>query len=276
VVPFRPCLLHNNSATDLVQIRHKPKWITHLQKTTFDPITGEIKAETEYLTDDLTAGNNRKIKAVNTFVGKFENAYRRREVSMLMVTLTIANKTGISISQAMETLKKRITRNGHFFYGYFWVLEVSDRRHIHYHAIVVTSRINCKGKALPSFLKLTNYWGARAKTEFIQKGVKYYLGRYFTKNKSRITGKRLFGQSITGDAPIQRLPVKGVKVKIKGKLKNRHYPGQVSPMTPMITDAVLMSKDGDRWEVILMRKTPKQHRKKQDERLKKLFHFSPN
>jgi hypothetical protein len=97
----------------------------------------------------------------------------------------------------MNILKKRLKRNGVKFFGYLWVMEISENNHIHYHFILTTSRINCKGKTLPDFLKLNDYWGARTQVEFIKKGLKYYLGKYFYKNKVRITDKRLYGKSIS-------------------------------------------------------------------------------
>ena len=59
--------------------------------------------------------------------------------------------------------------------------------------MVAIDRINCKGKTLPGFLKLDDAWGARCEVTFIKKSVRYYLATYFTKNKSRIVGKRQYG-----------------------------------------------------------------------------------
>ena len=205
-VPFRSCLLHNNddknAAPKLWQVRTKPKYFTHLTKTPYSTITGEIGDESDYTTNDLKAGNNRKIKAVNRFTDMFKDSYRRRKVSVLFYTFTIANEVSIDIRRTMDVLKKRMARNGHNFLGYLWVLEISDTLHIHYHAIVVTSRMNFRGMALPDFLKMDSVWGARTEVEFVKKGLKYYLAKYFYKNQVRITGKRLFSQSITPAAKI--------------------------------------------------------------------------
>lgn len=194
---LRSCLLHNKSDTIQWEIRRNPKWITTLEKQVYSAITGEILDESDYITDDLTAGNSRKIRAVNAFTDTFKAAYRSRSVSMLFYTLTLANQANHSVSELVNILKKRITRNGYQFYGYLWVLEISDNNHIHYHLIVTTSRMRFKGESLPDFLKVDDYWGARTQVEFVSKGLKYYLAKYFYKNKSRITGKRLFGKTIT-------------------------------------------------------------------------------
>lgn len=200
---FRSCLLHNKDATknekSVCEIRHKPKFFTYLKKTPYDTITGEILDDLEYITDDLTSGNNRKIKALNRFVDTFKELYSRRKVSILFQTLTIADKVDITIKRFICSYKKRLSRNGHQVYGHFWVMEISDKGHIHYHLMIVTSRINCRGKSIPKYLKANDIWGARTQIEFVKRGLKYYLGKYFVKNKSRITGKRLYGQSISND-----------------------------------------------------------------------------
>jgi hypothetical protein len=198
---FRSCLLHNKDTKNLqknvLDVRRKPKYFTFLKKTTYDVNSGEITDVSDYMTDDLTSGNNRKIKALNRFVDIFKSGYRRRQLTILFKTLTIADKVDTTIKRFIFKYKRRLERNGHVIHGYFWVLEISDKGHIHYHILIVTDRINCKGKSIPKYLKANNLWGARTKVEFVRKGVKYYLAKYFVKNKSRITSKRLYGQAIS-------------------------------------------------------------------------------
>lgn len=194
---LRSCLLHNKSDKTEWEIRHLPKYYTTLKKTTYDLNTGEITAQDDYLTDDLTAGNSRKIKAVNSWTDTFNPLYRNRNISLLFYTLTTANQSKLTIQEMTNVLKKRIQRNGLTFYGYLWVLEISDTGHIHYHLLLATSRINIKGMAMPKFLKVNDVWGARTQIRFVEKNVRYYLSKYFYKNKSRVTGKRLFSKTIS-------------------------------------------------------------------------------
>lgn len=197
VVPLRSCLLHNNDDRNSAWIlKTKPKWFTNLLQTDFERNTGEILGQSVYRTDDLTSGNNRKIKAVNRFVEHFKEPYRKRKVSMFFMTFTLANQANVSIRQCMDAFQKRIKRAGNKLHGYIWVLEVSDNLHVHYHALVATDRINCKGGSLPDYFKMQDVWGARTQVEFIRKNVRYYLANYFTKNKNRIVGKRQYGMKL--------------------------------------------------------------------------------
>lgn len=193
-VPLRPCLLHHKGAANSCWIvKTKPKWNTDLLQTDFDRNTGEILAQSVYRTDCLTQGNNRKIKAVNRFCDHFTDKYRKRQISLFFYTFTIANQARIPIRDCFKAFQKRLIRQGINLHGYVWILEVSDNLHVHYHALVATDRINWKGKAFPKYLKLSSLWGARVKAEPVQKSLRYYLAKYFTKNKSRIVDKRQFG-----------------------------------------------------------------------------------
>lgn len=193
-VPLRSCLLHHKAAANSVWlVKTKPKWFTDLLQTNFDRNTGEILAQSVYRTDCLTAGNNRKIKAVNRFCDRFKEPYRKHQVSMFFYTFTIANQAKVTIKACMEAFQKRLKRRNIKLQGYIWILEISDDLHVHYHALVATDRINCKGGKLPEFLKLNDLWGANCQVQFIRKSVRYYLATYFTKNKNRIVGKRQYG-----------------------------------------------------------------------------------
>jgi hypothetical protein len=164
-----------------------------LLQTDFDRSTGEITGQSVYRTDCLTSGNNRKIKAVNRFCGHFEPLYLKRQVSMFFYTFTVANQAKVTIKACMEAFQKRLKRRNIKLHGYVWILEVSDNLHVHYHALVATDRINCRGGSLPEYLKLDTVWGAMCQVQFIRKSVRYYLATYFTKNKNRIVGKRQYG-----------------------------------------------------------------------------------
>lgn len=199
-VPLRSCLLHHNGAvSDTWLIKTQPKWFTDLLRNDIDRNTGEITAQSVYRTDCLTQGNNRKIKAVNRFCEAFKALYAARKVSMWFYTFTAANQARVNIRDCFKAFKKRLKRRGIALRGYVWILEISDNLHVHYHALVVTDRINCKGGSLPDFMKLDDVWGARCQVQFVSKGkgVRYYLAHYFTKNKNRIVGRRQYGVSIS-------------------------------------------------------------------------------
>lgn len=194
-VPLRSCLLHNNGAVFSHEwhVKTKPKWVTDLLQTDYDRNTGELLAQSVYRTDDLTSGNNRKIKAVNRFCEHFKDQYRKRKVSLFFYTFTLANQASTSIRDCFKAFKKRLKRRGINLRGYIWILEISDNLHVHYHALVATDRINFKGQSLPEFLKMDDVWGARCQVEAVRYSVRGYLSKYFVKNKSRILGKRQYG-----------------------------------------------------------------------------------
>jgi len=200
IVPLRSCLLHNNSdgivSKNAWIIKTLPKWQTDLLHTRFSTETGEIRGISVYTTDDLKSGNNRKIKAVNRFCDYFWKLRDSYKCSILFYTFTVANQSKVNISQCIEALKMRLKRKGINLQGYVWILEVSDDLHVHYHSLIATDRIRCKGKSLPNYLKMDNVWGARCQVRFADKGVQYYLANYFTKNQNRILGKRQFGKKI--------------------------------------------------------------------------------
>lgn len=192
-VPLRSCLLHHNSDR-LWTIKSKPKWFTDLLQTNFDRNTGEVFGQSVYRTDCLTSGNKRKIAALNRLKNEFSDLYRKRKVSIFFYTFSIANENGVAISKAFDGIRKRFLRNGHPIRGYCWVLDIDkDSFHIHYHAIIVCERINCKGKKLPEWLKMDDLWKARCQVQF-GRSFNYYLAKYLAKNNWRVStdadGKR--------------------------------------------------------------------------------------
>lgn len=195
-VGIRSCLLHNNVNTTSWQIKTKPKWVTDLLQSELDKETGEILGQSVYTTDDLKSGNYRKIKALNNFCDVFQPMYKRRKCSIFFYTLTLANQSRTDVRGALNTLKTRLKRKGVNLKGYVWVLEISDKLHVHYHALICTDRINIKGKSIPAFLKMNDVWGCRTQVAFAESHVRNYLAKYFTKNSARIIGKRSYGLSI--------------------------------------------------------------------------------
>lgn len=183
--PLRSCLLHHKSDRNWV-IKCQPKYFTTLLRTDFNRDTGEVFGQSVYQTNCLSSGNNRKIRALNGLKNAFKEHWERRKVSIFFYTFTIANENGVSISKAFDGLRKRFIRNGHPVRGYCWVLDIDkDSFHIHYHAVVVCDRVNCRGKRLPKWVKMDDIWGARCQVEF-GKGFNYYLAKYLAKNNWRV------------------------------------------------------------------------------------------
>lgn len=195
-VPLRSSLLHNNVNTNSWQIKTKPKWFTDLLQSELDTESGEILGQSIYTTNDLVSGNNRKIKALNKFCDVFQPMYKLRKCSIFFYTFTLANQSRTDIRGALNTFKTRLKRKGINLRGYVWVLEISDKLHVHYHALICTDRINIKGKLMPDYLKMNDVWGCRTQVAFAESHVRNYLAKYFTKNSSRILGKRSYGLCI--------------------------------------------------------------------------------
>jgi hypothetical protein len=194
-LPLRTCLKGNNAPVFLVKT--EPKWYTDLLHTKVDSDTGEIIGTDVYSTCDLKKSNRRKIKAVDKFCDHFQPLYRKKKVSLMFATLTIANESETNIRDLINNFKKRLKRKKINLYGYLWISEVSPDLHWHYHLIFSIDRLNIKGGFLPDYLKLDNLWGSRCQMEFVKKDVRFYLSQYFKKNNYRIEGKRSYGMTIS-------------------------------------------------------------------------------
>lgn len=193
ILPLRTCLLHNKS--DKILVETEPKWITDLLLHKVD-INGEILGTEVYQTNTFKSAIGRKIKALDRFVNHFRPLYRARKVSMLFYTLTIANQSGSDIKDICNILKKRCKRNGLRFRGYFWISEISENLHWHYHLCLVTDRFNVKGEAFPDYLKVDDIWEAGTQVEFVKKDIKHYMAKYMSKHNYRILSRRSYGKSI--------------------------------------------------------------------------------
>ena len=205
-VPFRSCLIHNKSdkitnevtANYQWKIQNNPKWLTRLQYLNVDTETGEV-IDHDYLdTNNQKASNARKIKALDKWCGVFQPLYQKKKVSMLFYTFTQADKARVDIKQMIETLSKRYERKGKKILGYVWTLEVSEKKHIHYHLAIAIQRINLQGAKLPSWMKADKIWGRRTGVEFVRKNIRHYMAKYFAKHNARIEGFRSYGMSLKG------------------------------------------------------------------------------
>lgn len=194
-LPLRTCLKGNNAAVFLVKT--EPKWMTDLLHTKVDRETGEIVGTEVYPTTDLKKANKRKIKAVDRFCDRFQPLYRRKVVSLMFATLTLANESESTIRDVIANFKKRCKRAGINLQGYLWISEVSPNLHWHYHLLFAIDRINVSGGKIPKPLMLDDLWGPRCQIEFVKKDVRFYLSKYFKKNSYRIEGKRSYGMTIS-------------------------------------------------------------------------------
>lgn len=184
-LPLRSCLKHHNSDRfSALKVKTSPKRFTDLLHTKIDTDTGEIITSV-YTTNEFKQANGRKIKAINSFVDYFEPLYKRRKISMLFYTLTLA-EYGKPIADVIDALKLRCKRNGKPILGYVWISEVSEDLHWHYHIAIAVDRINVKDKSLPDYLKIDNLWPSRTGVEFVRNSIRHYMSKYFAKNPFKI------------------------------------------------------------------------------------------
>jgi hypothetical protein len=190
-----------NDRTDAYMMRPmvmatQPRNITKLLKTTFDANTGEMTMQDIIETNDTFARLNRRKRALNAFLDVFEPMYASRRVTMLFMTFTLANENGNTLRKVLDQFKKRCKRNGFPCLGYFWVMEISEDLHVHYHALVAIDRINVRGRSIPSWWKLDELWGAACRVEMVKRSIRGYLAKYIGKGHEKIEGKRMYGRSM--------------------------------------------------------------------------------
>lgn len=174
----------------------EPRNITRLLKTTYDANTGERIASEEIETNDTYARLKRRKRALKSFTDYFDPLYASRKVTMLFITLTLANENGTTLRTLIDQFKKRCRRNGYPCLGYFWVMEVSELDHVHYHAIFAIDRISVKGKKIPEWWKMDELWGARTQVQMVKRSLSGYLSKYLENGPEKIEGKRMYGRSM--------------------------------------------------------------------------------
>ena len=216
VDPLRSCLLHHNSEIYKgVKIATQPKYVTTLKRIEVDTNTGEI-SHSIYLTDDFKSKKGRIFKKVDAFASVWQPLYDKKKVSILMHTLTMANMANLSVSAMVDNVKYRYKSIGYPIKAYFWVSEVSEDYHWHYHLVVVTDRLKLRGKTLPKALKFNDVWGCRTQVAFVKKSVKSYLTYYLNKSEAKVISLRGCGSS--------RLPKKEtLKTNINAITKKNAY-----------------------------------------------------
>ena len=195
VEPLRACPLHNNSGNyPGVKIATQPKYITTLRRDFFDTETGEIGSE-EYLTDCFKSYRGRLYKRMYGFAERWQPEYSKRRVSMFMITFTRVTESKTKWSRMIDIVKYRAKSLGYELLDYFWVSEVSDNNHWHYHLVTVTKRMNLRGKTIPDVLKFDDIWGCRTQVAFVEKSIKSYLCYYLNKSQAKVIGLRGCGSS---------------------------------------------------------------------------------
>ena len=138
----------------------------------------------------------KKRQLAMSFADVYEPLYQERKISMLFYTFTRAEFSTLEFKDMIHLLKETFKNNGFSILGYFWVAECSNNFHWHYHLAISIDRINVKGKHLPKWLYFTKQWGQRVNVTFIQKSIRNYLSKYFSKkNKYRLVGIKNVGKS---------------------------------------------------------------------------------
>jgi hypothetical protein len=190
-LPFESSLIHNKG-NRIVQVRTAPKYLTKLAEFQYcDEGLPVLSREIE--TNDLRAGNHRKIKAVDKWCEYWQPLYKEKKVTLFFITLTRLNYARISIGVMRKILRMNFERNGIKLLDYLWILEISEGLHAHYHLVIAVERVTFK--KIPEFLKLEKYWGQRTEIDFVKKNVRYYLSKYFSKSAWRIDqGMRAYGK----------------------------------------------------------------------------------
>lgn len=208
---IRSCQLLNNAETsepNFVVIT-KPKWNTLIQVSGLNTNTGEFIPNLEaYQTNDLKAGNYRKIQSAKRFSKFYCPLIEKKLVSAIMHTFTQLELAGKDMRSMIDIVKCRYKSIGRKLRGYFWVLEISSPNkqinavgyHLHYHLVVIVDRLNIKGGKMPKALKLNEVWGQRTHVEFVKTNLEALVVGYLCKSNFRLTdtnGKkiRMFGNS---------------------------------------------------------------------------------
>lgn len=195
VQPLRSCLLHHNSEIyPDVKIATQPKYFTLLDRFEVDTDTAEI-SKIKYLTDDFKSKKGRIFKKIDAFADLWQPEYTKKKVSLFFLTFTLANNANMKFSDMIDNVKYRYRSIGFKLKAYFWVSQVSENNHWHYHLCVVTERMNLKGKKMPDNIKFNDLWGCRTQVVFVKKSIKSYLSYYLNQSQAKVIGLRSCGSS---------------------------------------------------------------------------------
>lgn len=189
VPSFLVNIYHKSEKLSRILVEKNPKWYSNFLDRENDQM---------FAVDSWINSYKRKRKVALEFADFYEESYAKRDVSMQFHTFTQAEQSKMPFKDMVNLLKKTYENNGYPVLGYFWVAECSKNFHWHYHLALCTKRINLRGKGLPKWMKLTKQWGRRHNVVFVQKSIRNYLSKYFSKsNPYRLVGIRSIGKSST-------------------------------------------------------------------------------
>jgi len=182
-------------------IKTTHKWTGKFYGDEVDEETGEFIDTHTWDCNDLELALSRKRKAIQSFTDVYSPLYEQHKVSVMFLTLTRCNVAPMSIKQFLKAMLQRYERRKIPVLGYFWVHEVSDTYHQHYHIAIATKRVYFR--KLPKWIKFDDLWGQGTSIEFIRKSVRGYLGKYIGKsNIGRLMNYRTYGRSQKYQIPI--------------------------------------------------------------------------
>jgi len=198
-VPLRSCLYNNKGQKpenkEVMMVKQTPKYLTNIDLQEIDTDTGEYSWSIVE-SDDLKSARGRMIAKVIKFCNYYQPLYKKKEVSVIFHTFTVADRVDKNMKEMIKIAKYRYKTIGRDIRGYLWVSEVAPSGHWHYHLVIAIDRLSIRGGKMPEALKFNNAWGKRTKVEFIKKSVNAYLTKYITKETDgngyrwRIIGKR--------------------------------------------------------------------------------------
>lgn len=196
---FDPCLKANNSENEQskLMVKRQPKHFTCFRVRDVNEETGEIDPlGTTHTTNDLKQAKHRRIKAIKKFGEFYDPLYKAKEVTLLFLTFTRMNYAKLSFARMMDNVRYHIEKQlGICLRGFIWVLEASQRDHLHYHLCLAIDRLNAS--KMPKELKFEGIWGQRTQVTFVKKSVIGYMMKYLTKEEAVIMGCRSYGKSRT-------------------------------------------------------------------------------
>ena len=193
----RSCYIHHklNRFVYYDFIQRTPKNLTVLEvtKTNGNPDEGEVY---EYYTNEFKASKWRRTQVIKEFFEFYAPVLRSEQMSIMSHTFTRTDYCSKDISTMLKCVKRRYGALKRQIRGYFWILEVSENDHIHYHLCVAIDRLDLLGRKIPKQLKFEDLWGQRTQVKFVySRGFANYLFKDLNKSDTKITQRRSYGRS---------------------------------------------------------------------------------
>ena len=153
-----------------------PKYFSYIQcKRELNLDSGEFFEGEIIEVNNLSTQRGKLKNKLKEFDTYFSPLYKKKMVSVCMLTLTRANYSKHCISSFLKAYKRVLKASHQTLYGLIWCSEVSYETgtpHWHYHIMFALERIECKGAKKPFYMQqtyLTQLWGQRATCTFWQK-----------------------------------------------------------------------------------------------------------